>query len=362
MAYHWPADTAFHELTLEVDDRTCWECGRSLKICCHRQRRFFTCAGPVRLLSKLCHCRNPSCPGQATTISPEEETALAMPYWVLGWDVFCWLGHRRFARHWSVPQIRDELLDRYAIPLSADAIERYVGRYQRMVAARHQDPKAVAALYRRSKGLILAIDGLQPEKGHETLYVVREVGQKRVWFAEALLSSSASEVRRLLVRAREWVERLGLPVRCWISDKQDAFVTGIAAASPGVPHRYCANHFVRDLAKPVLDADSHAKVQMRKQVRGLREIERDVLAEQAGAQPHAAPAADGAAGPASGAAGAALVLDYCSTLRGILNDDQGGPLHPPGARMAEALSEVRQSLQRNLDAKKGGPRTTASPG
>ena len=188
------------------------------------------------------------------------------------------------------------------------------------------------------------------------------MGQKRVWFAEAPPSGSASEVRRLLVRARGWAERLGLPARRWVSDKQDAFVTGVAAESPGVPHRYCANHFVRDLAQPVLDADSHAKVQMRKEVRGLRGIERDVLAEQAGAQPHAAPAAGGAAGPAGGAAGAALGLDYCGTPRGILNDDQGGPLHPPGERMAEAPSEVRQSLQRNLDAKRGGPRTTASPG
>ena len=49
-----------------------------------------------------------------------------------------------------------------------------------------------------------------------------------------------------------------------------------------------------------------------------------------------------------------MVLDYCAAVRGILNDDQGGPLHPPGLRMAEALKEVRQSIQRNLDAKKGG--------
>jgi hypothetical protein len=33
-----------------------------------------------------------------------------MPRWLMGWDVFCWLGHRRFARHWSVPQLRLELL------------------------------------------------------------------------------------------------------------------------------------------------------------------------------------------------------------------------------------------------------------
>jgi hypothetical protein len=92
----------------------------------------------------------------------------------------------------------------------------------------------------------LTIDGLQPEQGPETLHVVRELTQKRVWFAEALLSRTAAAVQRLLARARAWAERLGLPMRCWISDQQAAFVTGIAAELAGVPHRYCHNHFLRD--------------------------------------------------------------------------------------------------------------------
>ena len=53
-----------------------------------------------------------------------------------------------------------------------------------------------------------------------------------------------------------------------------------------------------------------------------------------------------------------VVLEYGAAVRGILNDNHGGPLHPPGERMAEALTEVRHSLQRNLEAKKGGPRRT----
>jgi hypothetical protein len=213
--------------------------------------------------------------------------------------------------------------------------------------------------------------------------VVREIGQKRVWFAETLLSSSAAEVQRVLARARAWVDRLGLPVRCWISDKQDAFVTGIAAEFPGVPHRYCSNHFLRELAKPLLEADSQAKVQMRSKVRGLRAIERDVLAERAAVAAATASAATASAATASAATASAatapaaaacaeamptslapavaepdVVLDYCAAVRGILNDNHGGPLHPPGERMAEALREVRQSLQRNLEAKKRGPRRT----
>jgi hypothetical protein len=49
-----------------------------------------------------------------------------------------------------------------------------------------------------------------------------------------------------------------------------------------------------------------------------------------------------------------VVLGYCAAVRGMLNDSQGGPLHPPGVRMREALQDVRDSLERNLQAKKGG--------
>ena len=77
--------------------------------------------------------------------------------------------------------------------------------------------------------------------------------------------------------AKTRAEALNKTVGLWVSDRQDAFVTGIAAEFPGVPHRYCQNHFLRDVAEPVLEADSHAKVHMRKKVRGLRAIEQAVL-------------------------------------------------------------------------------------
>ena len=70
-----------------------------------------------------------------------------------------------------------------------------------------------------------------------------------------------------------------------MSDKQDAFVRGIAAEFPGVPHRYCANHFLRDVAKPVLDADSRAQGADAAHRPGLRAIEREVLAAQRTAAP-----------------------------------------------------------------------------
>jgi hypothetical protein len=129
-----------------------------------------------------------------------------------------------------------------------------------------------------------------------------------------------------------------------------------------VPHRYCANHFLRDVAKPVLEADSRAKVKMRHTVRGLRAIEREVLAERGlPASPRLPEAAGEPTRPPAAQEGRRDVgLDYCTAVRGILNDDQGGPLHPPGLRMTAAWGEVRASLQRDLEVEKGGQRTSAS--
>src|SRR5207247_6181154 len=139
----------------------------------------------------------------------------------------------------------------YRIAISEDAVEDAIAQYQAIVAAREQDPEVLAAAYQDVVEVVLSIDGLQPEKGHETLYVVRELTHQRIWFGTALVSSSAAEVRQLIALARHWAERLGKKVRLWISDKQDAFLSGIAAEFPGVPPRDCHNHFLSDVAKPV---------------------------------------------------------------------------------------------------------------
>ena len=212
MPYNWPADTDFALCELDVLDRACPACGRRMYICDHRYRRFHTLEGPVQLICKLNHCPDPRCPGHAKTKSPELEITIAPPYWAIGWDVFCWIGHRRCSRHMAIPYIQSELLDGYGIKLSEDAIEKYVRRYQVMLAARQQDAALLRRQYESVEEIILCIDGLQPEKGHESLYVVRELTQKRVWFAESLISATADEVRRLIIKAKEWADDLGKTV------------------------------------------------------------------------------------------------------------------------------------------------------
>src|SRR5262245_50046040 len=111
MRYRWPAGTVFTQCVLTVEQQQCAACGRELSICDHRFHRIFTLDGPLEIVCKLAHCPDRGCPAHTHTLSPLAESRITLPWWLIGWDVFCWMGHRRFARHWSVTQLRAELAD-----------------------------------------------------------------------------------------------------------------------------------------------------------------------------------------------------------------------------------------------------------
>ncbi len=351
MAIKWPKNTIFHDIVLDYEETECRVCGNVLHYQSTRTRTFYQLTGPTRLSRRLVWCLKPTCSLYHSILSPEAEHHISWPGWCMGWDVLLWIGFRRFARHWSLPQLRMELWDSYQIRLSVKTLAAYVQRYQVMVAAQHQDLTHLQAVYRDAANVILSIDGIQPEKGHETVYVVRELRAQRVWFAESLLSSATSEIQAVIHRARVLAEHLEKPVCGWMSDKQDAFVTAIATEFPGVPHRLCSNHFLRDAAQVLLALDSQAKVQMRHKVRGLRSLERAMLQGDMGTDNSLDLT------PEQQVYVARIVLNYCAIVRGILNDNHGGPLRPAGWRMAEGLIEVEQSLERTLKR----PPTAISP-
>ena len=150
----WKPDTQFKELVLEPEpnERFCGHCGRFTYVYEHRHRRLYAKDdGPVHLVSKLAHCPTVSCPGHAEVIASVAEMNLSPPHWMIDWKLFLWMGHRRFARSWSVPQIRAEMKDSFGIAVSPDMIEDYLRRYEVMVAARESDPRRLAERYRGVK-------------------------------------------------------------------------------------------------------------------------------------------------------------------------------------------------------------------
>ena len=94
--------------------------------------------------------------------------------------------------------------------------------------------------------------------------------------------------------------------------------------------------YLREAAKPVYEADRHAKVQLKKKVRGIRPIERQVEGRQD--------------------AEARDIRGYCAAVRSALTDDGRPPLVPSGLKLADRLTKVADSLDR-VDAKRGSRRS-----
>src|SRR5947208_13767633 len=107
-----------------------------MHVCDHRYHHLWTWQVPTQVVNRLVRCPDASCESRWCTLSPEAELSISMPRWCLGWDVFCWPGHRRFPRHWSVPQLRGELPATPQLRLSDSAVEPSIGRTHTVPAAR----------------------------------------------------------------------------------------------------------------------------------------------------------------------------------------------------------------------------------
>ena len=119
--------------------------------------------------------------------------------------------------------------------------------------------------------VVLAIDGLQPDVGHEVLWVLRDCLSGEVLLAKSLLSATIADLMALLAEVRD---SLPVPLTAVVSDGQQTIRKAVAGALPGVPHQLCHFHYLREAARPIYEADRHAKKELKKRVRGVRALER----------------------------------------------------------------------------------------
>jgi len=108
--------------------------------------------------------------------------------------------------------------------------------------------------------VILALDGLQPDVGHEVLWVVRDCLSGEVILARSLLSACEAQ------------QAIDVPIRGVISDGQHSIRYAVQATLPDVPYQLCHFHYLREAAKPIYEADRHAKKELKKHLRGIRPI------------------------------------------------------------------------------------------
>lgn len=315
-----PAATA--EKVLQPIRRCCPVCGQHMQIHYHNVRSITTLKHVVRLILKIRRCVNVGCSVFHRPYRPEGEGALALPEHEFGLDVIALVGLLRYQGRMSVPEIHTELLRR-KVPICERSVTNLLERYDELAALHLQQDDRLQHLLADQGQVIVAIDGIQPDKGHEVLWVVRDVLSGEVLLARSLLSACEGDLAPLL---KEVQQALPVPVVGVISDGQTSLRKAVASALPGIPHQICQFHYLREAARPIFEADRHAKKELKKRVRGIRAIEREI-------EDQTHPEAD-------------VVRGYCSAVRSAITDDGYPPLSAPGLKLHERLRGVAESLDR----------------
>jgi transposase-like protein len=300
----------------------CPACGNKMWTDYTNRRTIATLDGLTRLHLAIRRCHQQTCDAFLRPYRPEAEGRLALPHHEFGLDVIARIGQLRYAEHRSVPEIRTSLQGR-GLVVAERTVTNLLDRYDELLAVALSDDRRLQRLLAAQGQVILAIDGLQPDVGHEVLWVIRDCISGEILLAKSLLSARNQELAQLLTQVHD---ACPAPVVAVVSDGQHAIRKAVEKALPEAAHQLCHFHYLREAARPLFEADRHAKKELKKRVRGVRKIERAV---------------EGRSDPEAEA-----VRGYCSAVRSAVTDDGRPPLDASGLKLHQRLQAIADSLDR----------------
>ena len=198
--------------------------------------------------------------------------ALTIKGYTYGLDVITYIGFERTKYHRNIKEIHTDLLARN-IDISERNVEYLYNAYLiLMKCSLPERLSQIRPLIDKNGGIILSIDGLQPEKGNDMLYVIRDTLTEEVLHVECIPCSDTNSMVSLL----QEIVKKDIPVLGIVSDAQRSIRKAVEIVFPDVPYQLCQFHYLKDIAKPVTDADRALKTDIKKELRGLRKIEQNL--------------------------------------------------------------------------------------
>jgi hypothetical protein len=164
---------ATHAMTLTPLKEQCEQCGQPLWVGYHGHRTVTLLDGLWKLTIVVRRCIQPDCPCYHVAYRPEEEGRWALPHGEFGLEVIALIGRWRFREHRSVPEMHRMLLAR-GVSITERSVTHLMQRYEELVTLRITDHERIKTRLQKQGHVMLALDGLQPDVGHEVLWVVRD--------------------------------------------------------------------------------------------------------------------------------------------------------------------------------------------
>jgi hypothetical protein len=304
------------------------------------ERTVITLQEVIKLVHAGYRCPDAQCAGHQRTYRSMRADALALPWFTYGLDIVLLVGRLRLREHQTVDEIHQELLTRLE-PLGVKIARREIlylfEAYCTLLRASSEakgDTQWLGQVHKNG-GIIVSVDGIQPEKGNETVYLVRDALTGRVLAAENVMSSETAAMKALLAP----VAALGVKVLGTISDAQESELLAVQELWPEVPHQVCQFHVLRDASQSAFEADKQVKTALRKRLQPkVRAVRKQIKKHLVTASPQEAKQL-------------AVLDDYATGVLTALNTDGLQPFKYATVQASEMLEEIEASLQHLL--KKG---------
>src|SRR6266566_4135015 len=316
-------------------EHECPDCHRKLReVKTLSKRTVITLREVIKVTHAGYRCPDAQCPGHQRTHRSAQADALALPGFTYGLDIVLLVGRLRLKEHQEVLKRLEPLGVKIARREILYLFEAYCTLLR--ASSEAKDDQEWLAQVEKNGGIIVSVDGIQPEKGNETVYLVRDALTGRVLAAENVTSSETAVMKALLAP----VVALEVKVLGTITDAQESELKAVEQLWPQVPHQVCQFHALRDASKGAFEADKAVKTAMRKQLQPKGRAVRKQIKKRL---PTAAP---------DEAQQLAVLDDDATGLLTTLNADGLQPFPSATVQASEMWDEIEASLEQL--SKKGG--------
>lgn len=252
---------------IECELEECIHCGGKLASSdtWHMRKYVQTMGGPLFVAGKSKQCVLADCTHAGHHYHASGVLRISLPESTYGLDVMAHIGWQHEQEHKQFVEIQAQLNQR-----GIEVSERHVGRLYRQFLAllggmNERIEKQLGETAEEHGGLIWGIDALQPE-GHGTLlYVLYEVLSGTPVAGAQLDHPTANE----LVAWLEPYQALPYKALATLSDGEETIIAALERCWPEAPRQRCQEHFLGNLAQPVLAVDSKLRGWMKNDLAGL---------------------------------------------------------------------------------------------
>lgn len=299
------------------------------------ERTVITLQGVIKVIHAGYRCSDSECLARSRTYRSIQADRLALIGFTFGLDIVLLVGQLRLGLHQTVDETHREVLKRLeplGVQISRREILYLFDAYCTLLRAgtEAKEDQQWLEQVKQNGGIIVSIDGIQPDKGNETVYLVRDALTGRVLAAENVTASETAVMKKILSQVKD----VPVAVIGTISDAQESLLQALEQLWPEVPPQMCQFHALQDASRPAYEVDRKLKTAMRKRLQPrLKDVRQQIERRSKEASP-------------AEAEQLAVLSDYALGLQTALHFDGTLPFDYPAVAAAEALNDVASSLEK----------------